>query len=1372
MIIVDLLYNLSVLIALSVLSGFINIRFKRTGLNSKLLQGLLFGFTAIVGMANPFIFTEGIIFDGRSVVISLCTLFFGPVSGSLAAAAAIIYRIYLGGVGTLMGILVIASSFLIGLLFYTRRNNSVKKEITTLQLYLFGLLVHVCMLALVLLLPAQNIVETYKMISLTVLGIYPLVSVLTGKILLDQEENQTFLEKIGESEKLFRTTLYSIADAVITTDPKGRIRQMNPIAEQLTGWKEEEARDKPLVEVFKIITEDTLLPVFNPVNKIIKEGEVLGQTNHTLLISKDKKQIPIADSGSPIMDQENKIIGVVLVFRDQTEQREKERILNESEERFRSLYENSTIGLYRTTPNGQIILANPTLVKMLGYHSFEELVRKDLEKSGYVNQMKRNTFKTILEENGIISGFESEWFRQDGTVIYVKESAKSVRDKTGKTKYYDGTVEDITERKRAEIALNKSEWRYRDMIENLRHAYYEADWRGAFTYCNPALVIISGYSEDELIGKSSFRLVADEHRKKISAAYKRWQHEMTKDMSVEFLVKTKTGKKYWVEQTTHFIFTDDGNFVKATNVVKDITERKLAEKRLKESESSYRGLFNSVSEAIYVLDENGFFIDVNDGALKMYGYSKEELVGKTPEFVSAEGKNDLPKVAEMLGKAFNGENQVFEFWGKRKDGSAFLKEVRLYPGKYLNKVVTIALAQDITQRKRSEIIQNIQYNIAEAAVTTKSLNELFEVVRSELSNIINVKNFFIALYNEQTGMLISDVDEDEMDNISEWPAKNSMTGYVIETQKSILLTKAEINKMIETGVTNMIGIIPEVWLGVPFKISGKVIGVLVVQSYHNVNEYDNSSKELLDLVAHELSLYIRHKRAEELTSKLSTAIVQSPVSIMITDSHGDIEYVNPKFIEVSGYNLEEVRGQNPRILNAGYRTKTEYKEMWTTILTGKEWRGEFYNKKKNGELYWESATISPIINSHGEITNFIALKEDITAQKRMTEELIAAKEKAEEMNRVKSYFYANMSHELRTPFVGILGYSELLYETLQDQEQREMANQILNSSKRLTETLNKVLDITKLEFDKIEPGLVDTDLFQLIKNLQDLFNASAEKKLTKIKTEFNCKPFNFKTDEKLLREILTNLINNAIKFTYNGVITISVELSKIEQKNNLIIKVTDTGVGIPKEKQEIIWLEFRQASEGFNRSFEGTGLGLTIVRKYTEMLGGQVFVESEVGKGSVFRVELPIIIEVPETEHEIVIETTTGKQVPSVTTEIRPKILYVEDDIVSSEFVNVVLSKNYDIDTTPEAAKVLKLINETQYDILLIDINLGHGMDGVELTQLIRQNPNYENIPVIALTAYASNNDKEEFLSKGFSHYLAKPFTINQLKDTLKLALD
>ncbi len=230
------------------------------------------------------------------------------------------------------------------------------------------------------------------------------------------------------------------------------------------------------------------------------------------------------------------------------------------------------------------------------------------------------------------------------------------------------------------------------------------------------------------------------------------------------------------------------------------------------------------------------------------------------------------------------------------------------------------------------------------------------------------------------------------------------------------------------------------------------------------------------------------------------------------------------------------------------------------------------------------------------------MKEDITERKKLLADLIEAKQKAEEMNKIKSYFFANMSHELRTPFVGIMGFSELLSESLQNPEEKEMAQQILKSSKRLTDTLNKILNVTRIEFDNLEIKPKNFDVCRLINDIVILYSTSAQLKNTIINAVYCKESFIINTDPKVLEDVLNNLVSNAIKFTENGKIILSVDELIEPDGQHIIIKVQDTGIGIPKEKQELVWHEFRQASEGFNRSFEGTGLGLTISKKYIKML--------------------------------------------------------------------------------------------------------------------------------------------------------------------------
>ncbi|MFA7289542.1 MAG: ATP-binding protein, partial [Melioribacteraceae bacterium] len=241
------------------------------------------------------------------------------------------------------------------------------------------------------------------------------------------------------------------------------------------------------------------------------------------------------------------------------------------------------------------------------------------------------------------------------------------------------------------------------------------------------------------------------------------------------------------------------------------------------------------------------------------------------------------------------------------------------------------------------------------------------------------------------------------------------------------------------------------------------------------------------------------------------------------------------------------------------------------------------------------------------------------------EELTLANEKAIEMNRVKSLFFANMSHELRTPFVGILGYANLLSEILEKDDEKELADGILRSSHRLMDTLTKILNITKMEFDKYEVEFEHVSINQLVEETFEQFQKMAQLKkisLIKLFTSDNSIVY---TDARLVKEILNNLVNNAIKFTNEGEVSLITYINKIEKQEFFNIEIRDTGIGIAKDKQDIIWQEFRQASEGTNRDYQGTGLGLSIIKKYTELLGGVVELESELSNGSKFTLILPII---------------------------------------------------------------------------------------------------------------------------------------------------
>lgn len=369
------------------------------------------------------------------------------------------------------------------------------------------------------------------------------------------------------------------------------------------------------------------------------------------------------------------------------------------------------------------------------------------------------------------------------------------------------------------------------------------------------------------------------------------------------------------------------------------------------------------------------------------------------------------------------------------------------------------------------------------------------------------------------------------------------------------------------------------------------------------------------------------KESEEKTRLFKRAVDSSSVGIIITDIEGKIIYTNPFYLKISGYRESELIGQLSTFLDANFQPETFNRKRWKNILSGKDWSGEIKNIKKNGESYWVKAVISPIVNTAGEITNFIVVSEDITQKKQLLEDLITAKEKAEESDKLKTAFLANMSHEIRTPMNGILGFAELLKEQdLTNEIQQKYIHIIEKSGVRMLNIINNIVDISKIEAGLMEITLTDSDINEQIDYIYNFFKPEVEAKGMQLyfKKHYANHKAIIKTDQEKLYAIFTNLVKNAIKYSYRGYIEFGYYPEQNEQGRDLMIfYVKDTGIGIHKDKTSIIFDRFRQVSEGKNRHYEGAGLGLSITKSYVEMLGGKIWVESEEGVGSRFCFSLP-----------------------------------------------------------------------------------------------------------------------------------------------------
>ena len=914
------------------------------------------------------------------------------------------------------------------------------------------------------------------------------------------------------------------------------------------------------------------------------------------------------------------------------------------------------------------------------------------------------------------------------------------------------TLTNQEKREYAEKLLLESQERYADLYENSPDMFFSVDaTTGRFINCNETLCKATGYTKSELIGKPLSEMYHPDSMERFHENLEKYR-KTGEIRNSELKIIVKDGTTRTVLLNSSAIRDEDGKIIRSRSVWRDITEskrRERIEKRL------WHILKESLNE-IYIFDGTTFkFEFANDGALQNLGYTSEEILKMTPIDIKPEISEEL--FAQIVEPLRSGQKSriVFETKHRRKDGTDYDVEVHLQYLSHSGDNVFLALILDITGDKRREKIDRMRYNVARAVATSESTADLLTTIHQELSKTVDADNFYIALYDEKTGLLRALIETDEADSLGSWPAARSLSGYVLKKQRPVHLRRNDIRQLVEDDVIDIIGTPAESWLGVPLTIEGKTGGILVVQSYDNQNAYDESSIATLEIMANEFSLYLEKKEAEVVAKKLSTAIAQSPIIVTITDLNGKIEYVNPEFTYVTGYTSEEVIGEKTSILKSGNKSREEYKLLWDTILAGEDWHGEFLNKKKNGELYWEEAVISPVKDSKGVITNFVAIKEDITEKRRMVEELVQAKDDAEEMNRLKTNFLANMSHELRTPLNGILGFSEIVAEESTEPSIRDMGGMINKSGKRLLETLNLILDLSRIEAGRLEIKSEEVDISLLATEVINIYSLKAREKGLYLNLVAQPGIGQFKSDRRLLTGILKNLIDNAVKFTRSGGVVLEVTATGSE----LEIIVTDTGIGIPHEGESVIWEEFRQASEGLSRNFEGVGLGLSLTKNFIQKLGGSITFSSKPGEGTSFKVKLPVDFIVGNDTHHTHRGSIRSESEGPVTPSKKPSILIVEDDLNSIKYISFLIAGSYEIETRMDGTSALEAIQRRKFDVILMDINLGKGMNGIEVTKKIRELPGYRDTPVVAITAFAMAGDREEFLGAGCSHYLAKPFS-------------
>jgi len=553
------------------------------------------------------------------------------------------------------------------------------------------------------------------------------------------------------------------------------------------------------------------------------------------------------------------------------------------------------------------------------------------------------------------------------------------------------------------------------------------------------------------------------------------------------------------------------------------------------------------------------------------------------------------------------------------------------------------------------------------------------------------------------------------------------------------------------------------------------------------------------------------RQAEEELRKLSQAVKQSPVAVIIATPDGSIDYVNPRFTEITGYTAAEVLGQNPRILKSGQKSSDDYQILWDTITAGRAWQGVFYNKKKDGGYYWASASISPIRNTQGEITHFVGIQEDITSLKTTEQALKEAKEAAEAASIAKSEFLASMSHEIRTPMNAIIGMAELLAETPLTAEQGQYVQLFRSAGENLLNLINDILDLSKVEAGHLTLESEPFYLGEVTQKTCDIMDVRAREKNIGLSCRIGpdvCQDLT--GDANRLQQILINLIGNAVKFTEKGevILTVEREMEIREDQDEktclLHFTVTDTGIGIPADKVESIFERFTQADSSTTRRYGGTGLGLTISRQLSELMGGRIWVESTFGKGSVFhftarfhRQSPPELSKkgvegvapwqpspvkddrekkgekpaVPGREIKAAL-SLTGDNPDRTPTDQRPLRILLVEDSEDNRFLMIAYFKHlpYEVDIAENGEIAVERFKARDYDLVLMDMQMPV-MDGYAATRIIRSwedEQGRRRTPIVALTAFALKEDVEKSIAAGCDSHLNKPIKKAKLLETIK----
>ena len=991
---------------------------------------------------------------------------------------------------------------------------------------------------------------------------------------------------------------------------------------------------------------------------------------------------------------------------------------------------------------------NDAACQLLGYTPQElaQLRLPDVQ-AEYSEQQIRDGLATYRDKEFFLA--DTIRRRKDGSLFHVHVSMKRlVLD--GKP-YMSQTWSDTTERMQVQMQLRQE----REQLKNILDATHAGTWEwctdSTELRINERMVEIIGASLNELLPltyQNFLSRVHSEDQAGLQASVKAHLQGQSAYYAHEFRVRHADGHWLWLSargKVTQQLERERAPVF--SGIALDVSDHREAEARVRESEARFRRLFSD-SRQPQVLIEEGRLTDFNQAALDLIGASSPpDLRGLAPLDISPQmqpsGAPSAQLLRQWMDQAMAAGSLRFEWALCSLQQTTIIVEVMATTMQFGDRSVLHMVWTDITARLQLEA----------------QLQQFEMIVRSSEDAIISK-----ALDG----------------NIASWnPGAEHMFGYradeAIGRPLTMLIPPERAHEEQDIMARIQKGEKVEHFETERVRKDGQRIFVSATISpiYDANGTITGASKIARDITD--------RRRTEEQLLKLSLAVEQSSNVIVITDLDGHIEYVNERFCQTTGYDRVEVQGQAVGILKSGQTPVSTYEALWAAVTQGNVWSGEFINRRKDGSIYTEAASITPMRNQQGDITHYVAIKEDVTQKKRDDEELMQyrqhleklvqtrtlelerAMRAAEAANQAKSTFVANMSHEIRTPLNAILGFAHLLRPALPETAQQEKVDKILRSGKHLLSLINDILDLSKIEAERL---VLDQQVFLVPGTVDHVLSMMADRMAGKnltLRTHIDPRLYELPVEGDPLRlgQILLNFLSNAVKFTQEGGVTLRVSLqSQSEEAVDLRFEVEDTGIGIRPEDKARLFEAFEQAEASTTRKYGGTGLGLAISRQLAMLMGGDVGVESTFGRGSCFwftaRLKPGSLSKLPKPDPH------KAHGLPRAA-----HVLLVEDNPINQDVaMEMLLDMGMKVDVAENGQEAVDKSAHLAYDLILMDMQMPV-MDGLTATREIRARSQGKRVPIVAMTANASLEDRVRCEESGMDDFVGKPVEPHRLQEVL-----